>query len=106
MFYAINEAFIVRGKQLLWTTTYTIMVQGIYGPVPSCYGPLQLWSSTHMGHMLNELGLDIGLRIGLGIGIGLGLGIGLRVGSWVRGRDRVRCRDWVGGRGLVRGRLG
>ena len=54
------------GKQSLWTTT--VMVQGTYGPLPSRYGPLQLWSSTHMGHILNELGVDIGLKVEIGLG--------------------------------------
>ena len=52
------------------------MVQGTYWPLPSCYGPLQLWSSTHMGHILNELGVDI------------------REYKRVKGRNWVRGRDW------------
>ena len=46
------------GKQLLWITT--VMVQGTYGPLQSHYGPLQLWSSTQKGHILNELKVHIG----------------------------------------------
>ena len=58
------------------------MVQGTYGPLPSRYGPLQLWSSTHMGHILNGLVVDIRVVIGfkVGIGVGIWLGVGIRLG--------------------------
>ena len=51
--------------------------------VNRCYGPLQLWSSTHMAHILNELGVDIGVGIRLGVGIGLGVGVGIWLGVGV-----------------------
>ena len=55
------------GKQSLWAAA--VMVQGTYGPLPSRYGPLQLWSSTHMGHILNGLGVHIEAVIGFKVGI-------------------------------------
>ena len=30
-----------------------------YQYINSCYVPLQLWSSTHMGHIFNGLGVHI-----------------------------------------------
>ena len=60
-----------------------------YRPPPSHYGPLQLWSITHMGHILNELGIVIIMVKGM---------------NWVRGRDWVRDRNWVRGRGRDWGR--
>ena len=47
------------GKQSLWATS--VMVQVTYEPLPSRYGPLQLWSSTYNGHIVNELGVHIGV---------------------------------------------
>ena len=70
-----------HGKQSLWATA--VMVQGTYDPLLSRYGPLQLWSSTHMGHILNGLVVDIGVVIGFKVGIGLMVGIRLRVGIGV-----------------------
>ena len=54
---------------------YSVMVQVTYGPLPSRYGPLQLWSRTHMDHIINELGVDILVYLGLQVGIVL-IGIG------------------------------
>ena len=67
------------GPRYLWATTKLC--------------PLQPWSSTHMGRILNELRVDIvvviGFKVGLGLGvrIGLELGIGLGVGIGFRVRD-------------------
>ena len=62
------------GKQSLWATA--VMVQGTYGPLPSRYGPLQLWSSTHMGHILNGLVVDERVVIGFKVVIWLRVGFG------------------------------
>ena len=83
--YVLNHKFYITsgflGKQSLWATA--VMVQGTYGPLPSRYGPLQLWSSTHMGHILNGLGVHIEAVIGFKVGIGLRVGVSAEVSDWL-----------------------
>ena len=52
-------------------------IQDTFKQANSRYGPLQLWSSTHMGHSINGLGLGIELGVGVGVGIGIRVGVGL-----------------------------
>ena len=52
------------------------MVHCSYSPGYSCrYGPLQLWSSTHMGYIVNKLEVVIGLEVGIWLRVGIGLGV-------------------------------
>ena len=52
-----TEISLVNGKQSLWSNA--VMVRGTYGPLPSHYGPLQLWSSTNIiSHILNYSVVD------------------------------------------------
>ena len=63
------------------------MGQGIYGPLPHCYGPVQLcrihiWAhmgkSTYSGSdsVMGSIVFGEGILFRLGIGLGFGLGVG------------------------------
>ena len=40
------------GKQSLWSTALMVQVAYNYGPPGSHYGPVSLWSRSHMGHYI------------------------------------------------------